>query len=88
LVDAAPSDESVEEIELTSGDRLVLCTDGFTEVFNDRDDMLGVEGLEGLVRQSTHKNLAEMKGSILDGVTAWRRGSLTDDMSLVLVELR
>ena len=88
VVDAAPSDESVEEIELTPGDRLVLYTDGFTEVFNDRDEMLGVEGLEELVRLSAHNTLAEMKTAILDGVAAWRRGPLTDDMSLVLVELR
>ena len=45
VIDAAPS-ESVEEIDLTPGDRLVLYTDGFIEVFNDRDEMLGVEGLE------------------------------------------
>ena len=87
VVDAAPSD-SVEEIDLTSGDRLVLYTDGFIEVFNERDEMLGVEGLEELVRKSAHKTLPEMKQAILDGVAQWRYGPLTDDMSLVLVELR
>jgi len=87
VVDAAPSD-SIEEIDLTSGDRLVLYTDGFIEVFNERDEMLGVEGLEELVRKSAHKTLPEMKQAILDGVAQWRHGPLTDDMSLVLVELR
>jgi len=29
-----------------------------------------------------------MKQLILDGVAAWRHGPLTDDMSLVLLELR
>ena len=29
-----------------------------------------------------------MKQAILDGVAEWRHGPLTDDMSLVLVELR
>jgi PAS domain S-box-containing protein len=87
LVDAAPS-ESVEEIDLTPGDRLVLYTDGFIEVFNERDEMLGVEGLQELVRQSAHKTLPEMKQAILDGVARWRHGPLTDDMSLVLIELR
>jgi PAS domain S-box-containing protein len=87
VVDAAPS-ECVEEIDLTPGDRLVLYTDGFVEVFNDRDEMLGVEGLEDLVRKSAQKALPEMKQAILDGVAEWRQGPLTDDMSLVLVELR
>jgi sigma-B regulation protein RsbU (phosphoserine phosphatase) len=78
----------VDEIELTSGDRLVLYTDGFTEVFNERDEMLGEEGLAELVRQSAKLTLQEMKQALLDGVAAWRHGPHTDDMSLVIVELR
>jgi sigma-B regulation protein RsbU (phosphoserine phosphatase) len=80
--------KSVTEIELTSGDRLVLYTDGLTEVFNERDEMLGVEGLADLVRQSAKRTLPEMKQAILDGVTAWRHGPHADDMSLVIIELR
>jgi len=44
--------------------------------------------LEELVRKSAHKALPEMKQAILDGIARWRHGPLTDDMSLVLVELR
>ena len=87
LVDAAPGG-SVEEIELTPGDRLVLYTDGFIEVFNDRDEMLGVEVLEELVLKSAHKTLPEMKQAVLDDVAEWRHDPLTDDMSLVLIEVR
>jgi len=87
LADVSPS-ESVDEIDLASGDRLVLYTDGFIEVFNKRDEMLGVEGLEELVRRSAKRTLQEMKQAILDGVSAWRHGALTDDMSLVIVEVR
>lgn len=36
------------EIDLSSGDRLVLYTDGLIEVFNQSDEMLGVEGLQDL----------------------------------------
>jgi sigma-B regulation protein RsbU (phosphoserine phosphatase) len=87
LTDVTAS-QSVDEIDLTSGDRLVLYTDGFTEVFNDRDEMLDVEGLAELVRQSAKRPLQEMKQAILDGVAAWRHGPHTDDMSLVIAELR
>jgi sigma-B regulation protein RsbU (phosphoserine phosphatase) len=87
LVDV-PLSESVDEVDLTSGDRLVLYTDGFTEVFNERGEMLGVEGLAELVRLSAKRTLQEMKQAILDGVAAWQQGPLTDDMSLVIVELR
>lgn len=50
--------------------------------------MLGVEGLQELVRKSAQKDLPEMEQAILDGVAECRRGPLTDDMSLVPVELR
>ena len=87
LIDTAPSG-SVEEIDLTPGDRLVLYTDGFIEVFNQGGEMLGIEGLEELIRRSANRTLSEMKQAILQGVAAWRHGPLTDDMSLVLVEIR
>lgn len=87
LSETAPS-ESANEIDLDSGDRLVFYTDGLTEVFDEHDEMLGVEGLEALVRLSAKRSLPEMRQAILDGVTAWRHGSLTDDVSLVLVEVR
>jgi sigma-B regulation protein RsbU (phosphoserine phosphatase) len=83
----APS-ESVSEIELAKGDRLILYTDGLTEVFDEHDEMLGVEGLEALVRLSAKRTLPEMKQAIVDGVAAWRHGSPTDDVSLVIVEVR
>ena len=87
LAETAPS-ESADEIELASGDHLVLYTDGLTEVFNNRRDMLGVEGLKTLVRQSAKRALPEMRQSILDGVAAWSHGALADDVSLVIVEVR
>ena len=86
LSEIAPS-ESVNEIELAKGDRLILYTDGLVEVFNSLDDMLGVEGLEALILESAQKPVRELKEAILDGVTKWRHGPLSDDVSLVIVEV-
>jgi PAS domain S-box-containing protein len=83
----APS-ESVNEIELSKGDRLILYTDGLVEVFNSLDDMLGVEGLEALILKSAERPIPELRQAILDGVTTWRHGPLSDDVSLVIVEVR
>jgi sigma-B regulation protein RsbU (phosphoserine phosphatase) len=77
-----------EEVELAPGDRLVLYTDGLIEVFNRSEEMLGIKGLEQLVRQSSTLALREMKQAILEGATAWSRGPLADDVSLVIVEAR
>jgi len=77
-----------EDLELVSGDRLVLYTDGLVEVFDSLDGMLGVEGLKALVLQSAKRPLPEMRRAILDGVAAWGEGPLGDDVSLVIVEVR
>jgi len=87
LSETAPSN-SVDEINLEPGDRLVLYTDGLVEVFNNRDDMLGVEGFARLVIDSAKLPLPEMRQAVLDGVAAWRHGPLADDVSLVIVEVR
>ena len=87
LSETAPS-ESADEIELASGDRLILYTDGLVEVFNNHEEMLGVEGLKTLVCQSAKRTLAEMRQAILQGVAAWSRGPLADDVSLVVVGVR
>jgi len=87
LADVTTS-KSVDDVELISGDRLILYTDGLTEVFNERGEMLGVEGLQDLVRRSAKLPLEEMKQAILDGVAEWRHEPRTDDMSLVIVEHR
>ena len=80
-------EEPVQEIDMSAGERFMLCTDGLTEVFNKNHDMLGSDGLLEIVRQQAGKPLTEMKQAILDEVAAWRYGPVTDDMSLVLMEV-
>ena len=40
------------------------------------------------VTTTAESGAGSLKQAILDGVAEWRHGPLTDDMSLVLVELR
>jgi sigma-B regulation protein RsbU (phosphoserine phosphatase) len=87
LPDAVDATTNVE-VELQPDDRIVLYTDGITEVFNSRGEMLGVEGIQEIVRQTSSLPPHEMKQSILDGVAAWREGPPTDDVSLMLVHVR
>ena len=87
LAETAPT-ESVDEIELKSGDRLILYTDGLVEVFNHEEEMLGIERFSQLALDSAKLPLPEMRQAILDGVTAWSHGPLVDDVSLVIVEVR
>ena len=85
---SSPEDLAVtREVELQPADRIVLYTDGLTEVFDARREMLGIDGLQRIVRETSLLPLAEMKHGILDRVAAWRAGAPADDMSLVLMEI-
>ena len=79
--------EATLDVDLQSGDRVVLYTDGITDVFNSNGEMLGVEGVQKIVRETSLLPFNEMKKGILDGVAQWREGPPTDDVSLVLVEV-
>jgi PAS domain S-box-containing protein len=79
--------EATLDVNLGRGDRVVLYTDGLTDVFDSQGEMLGVSGVQKIVREAAMQPFSEMKQGILDGVAAWREGPPADDMSLVIVEV-
>lgn len=86
-LDEAVNGEVSHEVELTPGDRVVLYSDGLTDVFNERDEILGIDGLSEVVRTAAREPLREMKQAILDGVERWRYGPANDDASLLIAEV-
>jgi phosphoserine phosphatase RsbU/P len=87
LPEAVGDDPAVEAI-VVPGDRIVLYTDGITDVFDSRGEMLGVPGVEKFVRETSILPFHEMKQALLDRVAAWRDGPPSDDVSLVLAEVQ
>jgi len=88
LFENAVEAESIVEVPLEAGDRVVVYTDGLSENFNARREMLGVDGLGKIVSDTLDLPLAEMKQQIIERVAAWRNGPAADDISLVLMEVR
>jgi PAS domain S-box-containing protein len=80
--------ESTLEVQVQPDDRIVIYTDGITEVFDTRGEMLGIPGVQEIVRQTSSLPAKEMKRAILDRVAAWRNGPATDDVSLMVVHVR
>jgi len=87
LPDAVVADATLYT-ELEHGDRIVLYTDGITDVFDSHGEMLKVDGVQSFVRETALLPFSEMRQGILDRVAAWRNGPQVDDVSLVLVEVR
>jgi PAS domain S-box-containing protein len=85
--DDAVSQDSAVKISVDAGDRIMLYTDGFTDNFDSRGQMLGVKGLAEIAQEASSLPLPMMKQQILDRVAAWRNGPAVDDMSLILVEV-
>ena len=88
LFENAVEAEAIVEVPLEAGDRVVVYTDGLSENFNARREMLGVDGLGKIVGDTLELPLTEMKQQIIERVAAWRNGPAADDISLVLMEVR
>jgi PAS domain S-box-containing protein len=87
LFENAVDPQSSVETALETGDRVIVYTDGLTETFNSKREMLGVGGLQEIVSETSSLPLAKMKEQILQRVAAWRDGHAADDVSLVLLEI-
>jgi sigma-B regulation protein RsbU (phosphoserine phosphatase) len=87
LVEAVPG-KALEEFKFSAGDRLMLYTDGLTEVWNENEEILGVEGLEKIVRKAATASLHDMRAAIIEDVNSYSARPLHDDITLILAEIR
>ena len=79
---------SEEELTLRPGDRLVLYTDGLSDVVNPAGRMLDGQQLQSLVLRHTDKSPAAFCRALFDDLAAYQGSAPQfDDMAVVIAAL-
>jgi sigma-B regulation protein RsbU (phosphoserine phosphatase) len=75
------------EVEVQSGDRLILFTDGITEASNSLDEEFGMERLIELVKTYRTESNSQVVGAILDAVGKFTAQGFQDDATMMIVSV-
>lgn len=76
------------ELQLQSGDRLFIYSDGVTEVRNSQGEQFGIDRLCDVIRSAVAMPLEEGLDAVLNRVRCWSAGeALQDDVSLLALEV-
>ncbi|HUT93543.1 MAG TPA: SpoIIE family protein phosphatase [Thermoguttaceae bacterium] len=75
-------------LELEPGDRLLFYTDGLTETAGADGRLLGTDGLTRIATEAMSLDLFDTADHILDQVARYQHGPTTDDMTLIVAEIR
>jgi sigma-B regulation protein RsbU (phosphoserine phosphatase) len=71
------------EIEFVSGDRILLFTDGVTEVRNSVEEEFGEQRLIELLKGNRHLGARDLQTHVLRAVTEFSGGEFQDDATLI-----
>ncbi|MFQ5604887.1 MAG: PP2C family protein-serine/threonine phosphatase [bacterium] len=79
----------VSEIELAAGDVILLMTDGFQELFNEKREVLDYPKVKSLFREVAHKSPDEIIAHLKDAGEKWRNNRpQNDDITFVVLKVR
>jgi sigma-B regulation protein RsbU (phosphoserine phosphatase) len=70
---------------LETGDRIVLFTDGVTELKDGTEEEFGEERLEDTLRQCSGLDATETKNRVLHDITGFGGGEYQDDVTVVVI---
>ncbi len=72
-------------VELQSGDRMVLYTDGVTEASNSEDEEFGEDRVLQVLQQDPTRTAVEIQKNILQAAAQFSRGPWQDDATLLVI---
>jgi len=73
-----------EHLDLEPGDRLVLFTDGITEISNARDEEFGEERLMEVLRANRARDAEAMQKRVMAAIAEFSGGNFQDDATLIV----
>jgi len=82
-------DYPVYELQIDSGDRFLLCTDGVLEPENARGDAFGKGRLEQVIRENQSRPPSELSDNLLAEIRNWQPASVSqqDDITLLVIDV-
>lgn len=76
------------EVSLSSGDVLLLFTDGASEARNPAGEEYGEERLTDVLRTHPQADAAELVRMVMESVSEFARGDFHDDVTLLVARVR
>ena len=78
-----------KKLQFTAGDTLLLMSDGFEEMFNPQDEMLGKKRMKMLFKEIGSNSPEEIIAHLKKRGDAWANGrDLEDDMTFVVIKIK
>jgi serine phosphatase RsbU (regulator of sigma subunit)/tetratricopeptide (TPR) repeat protein len=76
-------------VKLDKGDVVVVMSDGFPELFNQKNEMLGFEKIPGLLKEVGSKNSDQIIKHFKDTASKWLNGNKQqDDMTFIVFKVK
>jgi serine phosphatase RsbU (regulator of sigma subunit) len=87
LLIKSPADRQNYEFQLESGDKLILVSDGFFDVFNENMEQLGWERLKTWLLESASTCQSDCLDKIVDRVKLFSDEKRSDDMTILAIDI-
>ncbi len=83
-----PKNPTEQIFPISSGDRLILYTDGVTEAINDSGKFLGISSLESIVMKHRHVEPSECLQKMYEEICQFQMDNKHDDLTIVAVDIK